>query len=66
MVDTGHKNKRKSSYKHINKTSIDNVEILRQRVEKVVVVRIFLQCAIHLILYHQPVFINTTHNKYNI
>jgi len=33
MVDSGHKNKRKSSYKHIYKTSIDNVEILRQRVE---------------------------------
>jgi len=33
MVDSGHKNKRKSSYKHIYKTSTDNVEILRQRVE---------------------------------
>jgi len=34
MVDSGHKNKRNRSYKHIYKTSINNVEILRQlRVE---------------------------------
>jgi len=32
MVDSGHKNKGKSSYKHIYKTSTDNV-VIRQRVE---------------------------------